>query len=75
MEKKLQVVVQALEELGLQISRKKSLVQVNSWVVGKLGLNWEEPEWKVVTNRQTVGIPVKNPPESFKYLGIWLDAD
>ena len=65
MGKKLQVVVQALEELGLQISSKKSLVQVNSWEVGKLGQNWEEPEWQVVTNKQTVIIPVTRVRVSF----------
>ncbi len=69
--KKLQIVVQALEELGLQISSKKSLIQINSWGVGKL----DKAQWQVVTRKQTTCIPVTRPPESFKYLGVWLDAD
>ena len=73
--KKLQVVVQALEDLGLQINSKKSLMQVNSWGVGELGQNWDKAQWQVVTRKQTTCIPITRPPESFKYLGIWLDAD
>ncbi len=75
MEEKLKVVMQALEELGLRVSSKKSILQVNSWGVGKLQEVKDKDQWVVKLQNEVVRIPITRPPASFKYLGVWLNAD
>jgi len=75
MQAKLEITIKSVEELGLKISCKKSLIQINNWGINKYPEIYETKDW-VINNCETeVAIPKIKPTENFKYLGIWMNAD
>jgi len=75
MQMKLEVTAKAAEELGLKISCKKSLVQINNWGILKYPEIYDTEKWNINNCESEVKIPKIKPTENFKYLGIWMNAD
>ncbi len=72
LEEKMIVVWQALSDLGMEISWKKTAVQANQWA---RGLRDFSSCIGIKTSQGLIQLPVSEQGTAVRYLGIWLDAD
>jgi len=72
LEAKMRVVWQALDDVGMEISWKKTAVQANQWAR-------ELREYRsciaIMTTQGLVQLPISEQGTAVRYLGIWMDAD